>query len=699
MSTITPTLTTTTTSGSSSTSSVALPTPAPTPVPGYVLTALRNQRELSSTSIPIDRVPRPALSLSAFFNGAYQSARIRQIRALLDAGYRTLFVDLYWDGVARTLQLCPVAYPLPTVTATASTSDATVAPTTTTSTTSVTTSVTTTSRNVTSTTSGNSTSSSSSASSASGSLASNSTTSSTTSSRSASTSSTVSSGTITSQTLSPTSSPSPTPDTVISNTICPSSPYHLDLFIAALDAYVSDSWAPFYADVITVVVNVHSVSGGRTRNLQNVNVTEVALQMADKGVAGSFGDVMRKYLGASVFTPTDLSAARLSLNTTLGPSPYYSFSVSPSTGLATSTSAWPNLEYLLTNRKRVILAVASVDADASSSDGGSTGGSAYNVSADIGSTFLGTELAATPVWTSSGAANVNCSYPVDGVAMVGTGTESSSPSTVPSGWTATSWSFARVSDPRSSAYPPLALLSASSCGFFPLIQSPLSPLVPSFNSSSVGNATLFPSASALSWDPGLLASAVWSWDWGMPVNQTRSGGAVGDGTVNCAGMQRNGRWTVESCNAVRLVACQGLQKPEDWLIPTTPATYLDASKVCPPTHAFSVPRTPQQNRALLSALLALPSSPTTSLVLLDYNDLASDGCWVAGQNPCPYVDRNAIIREIIQTSFQEGVAVFVLAVLFLWFKLRRQLRLVRLRRRRMDARKKLRGMEFQSVPA
>ncbi|KAJ3340982.1 hypothetical protein HDU93_005846 [Gonapodya sp. JEL0774] len=328
-----------------------------------------------------------------------------------------------------------------------------------------------------------------------------------------------------------------------------------------------------------------------------------------------------------------------SLNTTFGLSSYYSISINSTTGLATSSSAWPTLDYLVSNvKKRVVVAVASVDAAASTGDGGSDSGVAYNVSRDARWTFSGVDVGATPVWMSGGVGSVNCSYPVQGLVMVGTGSESSRSVTVPAGSKTQSWSFASVSDPTSRFYSPLSLINTTACGFSPLVQNPYSLLIPPYNTTSnVSSSTTNPftvappTPATLGWDPGTLASAVWSWDWGMPVNNSGPNSVSGDGGANCAAMQRNGRWTLENCNAVRLVACQRVDKPEDWLIPTTAATYIDASKACPSSYLFSVPRTPQQNQALLSALLALPAGPTNDLVLIDYNDLASNGCWVVGQ--------------------------------------------------------------------
>ncbi|KAF2401996.1 hypothetical protein EJ06DRAFT_529134 [Trichodelitschia bisporula] len=73
-------------------------------------TAFLSQRDLA-LRVPINYVIQPAISLTAacFGDGSYEDvAAGRCLSNLLAAGFRKLFVDLYWDESRRVWSLCPV---------------------------------------------------------------------------------------------------------------------------------------------------------------------------------------------------------------------------------------------------------------------------------------------------------------------------------------------------------------------------------------------------------------------------------------------------------------------------------------------------------------------------------------------------------------------------------------------------------------
>jgi hypothetical protein len=141
--------------------------------------------------------------------------------------------------------------------------------------------------------------------------------------------------------------------------------------------------------------------------------------------------------------------------------------------------------------------------------------------------------------------------------------------------------------------------------------------------------------------------------------------------------------------------------PEVWVVSKASNAYTAAAGECPSGYFFSVPRTARENAALYLAFQQVPTSLESTAIFLDYSSLSHQGCWVSGGPNafCPYVDRQAIITQIIQTSFQEGIVVLVLFVLFVWFQCRNQFKNVGKRRRRTEVKWKLASEEIATIPA
>lgn len=62
--------------------------------------------------------------------------------------------------------------------------------------------------------------------------------------------------------------------------------------------------------------------------------------------------------------------------------------------------------------------------------------------------------------------------------------------------------------------------------------------------------------------------------------------------------------------------------------------YFQAMSVCPRGSSFSVPRTPQENRYLLSVL----RKTDVQSIWIDLNSLKAPDCWTVGNTNCPYGD-------------------------------------------------------------
>ncbi|GAB5588120.1 Maintenance of telomere capping protein 6 [Umbelopsis nana] len=73
--------------------------------------AWRSQRDLSM-NISINRIQWPAINLaSGFFGNNYTDVKVLNIASVLQAGYRRLVLDLYWQSDRGNWQLCPTNIP------------------------------------------------------------------------------------------------------------------------------------------------------------------------------------------------------------------------------------------------------------------------------------------------------------------------------------------------------------------------------------------------------------------------------------------------------------------------------------------------------------------------------------------------------------------------------------------------------------
>ncbi|KAI9014191.1 hypothetical protein DFJ74DRAFT_681802 [Hyaloraphidium curvatum] len=645
-----------------------IPQPGGSPTAAYVANALRNQRELGS-SVPMDRVGVPAVNAStSWFDGNYSSPRVANASLLLVAGYRRVYLDLYRDPRTGSWQLCPFALPLP---ATRTTLATTSAPTR-----SRTTSASALSGNASLATSSVSLAGPTTGAIAASALPGTTTaiargarqltqtlsasTSAVTGTRTGSLSTSISASSLTSvapltTTLRPTASPTPPPNEItVNGTTCSIDADSLPLFLSSIQTYLTNTVVPFYRDVIYLIFSLHDAAL-LPGDDPTVAVPPVPLHIALGLTAGD------NALGAQLFTPSDLAVERDDLNLTFGTSPYF---VTAQQGpLEVTANGWPTLGFILNAlNKRLVVGLASLDAPAG-----------YDWDRDSTWLFSPEQInASVPLdFSNTGEGTFgSCTYPAPSIVMGPTGNETGAPPpTVPPGATELTWSYAFFGE---TGFPP----GVNYTGWFNPVRCGFSPL-------AVDNAT----------SPDVLVGSIWSWDVNMPANGS---------LANCAVQQRaNGRWTIDSCTSTHPVACQSLYNPEVWTVSTASGTYTSALAACPSGYFFSVPRTARENDALWQAFLAVPASAEPTAVFLDYTSLAHQGCWTAGgpNSLCAYVDRQAIITQIIQTSFQEGIIVLVLFIIFVWFQCRNQVRNVQKRKRRAEVKRQLAALEIATVPA
>lgn len=431
--------------------------------------------------------------------------------------------------------------------------------------------------------------------------------------------------------------------------------------MSSIKDYLDATSVPFYRDLVYLIFSIHSATFYPAETNTTYNSVPQPLHLA-LGLVGNASGI-----GPLLFTPIDLYAERQSLNETFGTSPYFR---SEAQGVVqinrtfSTANGWPSLGFVLSELdKRVVIGTDTIGSvvgyDMTKDD-------TWFFSADALNSSVQLNFANTALVTFG-----NCDYPSATVVMLPTGNETgSSGPVVIDGETALTWSYAFLSDFGIPAGANSTIWNNPvGCGFSPLFVTTPAPSVDS------------------------LVAGIWSWDINMPQNGS---------LANCAVQQRsNGKWTIDSCSSVHPVACQSVLNPEVWVVSKTSNVWTAAATECPSGYFFSVPHTARENYALWKAFQSVPASLEATAVFLDYSSLSHQGCWVSGGPNafCPYVDRQAIITQIIQTSFQEGIVVLVVFIIFVWFQCRNQFKNVQRRKRRAEVKWKMASEEITTIPA
>ncbi|KAG0305947.1 hypothetical protein BGZ98_003242 [Dissophora globulifera] len=285
----------------------------------------------------------------------------------------------------------------------------------------------------------------------------------------------------------------------------------------------------------------------------------------------SLKELMVDAFPAMIYTPVQLEMDRSDLHSGWwkdGPVgyDYYNTTTDPMTGKIQAPTGWPTSSFIMEGLKRRLI----IGFGANNLLPNTT----YNITDDLttlfGSGMLGPSMTNSSLLQISPAFTAEqCDFPVPGVMMALTGSESRSPvlsdmNVSDASLTEVSWSFSSMSDSDPSPWLYSRGQVASNCGFSALAKS-RSPVL-SFSE--------------------LTAMAIWSWDLDQPpLNQTRSRDR------RCGAMQSNGRWAVQDCN---------MKLP--WIIYDKAANYRDV--VCPSGYGFDVPRTARENQFLYTALLS-----------------------------------------------------------------------------------------------
>ncbi|KAI9216409.1 hypothetical protein BC828DRAFT_393617 [Blastocladiella britannica] len=182
----------------------------------------------------------------------------------------------------------------------------------------------------------------------------------------------------------------------------------------------------------------------------------------------------------------------------------------------------------------------------------------------------------------------------------------------------------------------------------------------------------------------------------------------------------------ERCLELNNVACQSKTDPHAWSISSARYSWTDASAtvltaLAPPSQAvsstvtggisggvlgltspcpagtfFSAPRTPMQSWSLAAAMQQAGVVSAWTLLAGRHGM----GCWTVGGGECPYsVLATGAIQDLISVSVVGGLLVLVLVAVFLWMKWRRISRQSAAETREKEVMRKLKRLEYMSVPA
>lgn len=160
--------------------------------------------------------------------------------------------------------------------------------------------------------------------------------------------------------------------------------------------------------------------------------------------------------------------------------------------------------------------------------------------------------------------------------------------------------------------------------------------------------------------------SVWSWDSNQPsVTQSTSKSDGSSGTLeayNCVLLyyfanNETVTWRVDNCYNSNIGLCRYENMAFRWLVRSNKATYFDFDSYqgskCPEQYTFNIPRTPLEQRSLIS-YLRNASFPDTQ-IWIDLNSISVSNCWVSGgpYASCPYekvISRRNFVTMMVPAS-------------------------------------------------
>lgn len=435
----------------------------------------------------------------------------------------------------------------------------------------------------------------------------------------------------------------------------------LETFGHQLHSYIVDTQNTLAAQLSYYVFNIHAAASSASPDSPAQAPTNLPVD------GELIGGMLSSNLSSYIYTPINLSNNRANLNSSWYTVPeryrpvtdYYTVEIDDNAVWSTD-DGWPSESFIeFSSLKRVLFQFGTIDPQMQRAD--------YFADASI---LFPTNFLTTP----------QSSLSLNSTGDVSSGCYLHSPPATPSN-TNSSWaSYALTTTPTNST-----LAALTSCGISPHL-----------------NATLTDSASTspLPYHAFTLATH-WSWAPSEPKNYSTSLSPANAALMRCAAVSPSGSWSVTSCAEKRFIACRA--SPFDWSISSNPVALPYAASACPPGTAFAAPASALENSYLAQAQRSSSRDFDGQGVLVAFNSVQVDGCWVVGgaDEVCPY-DRVTLLqfareREIVVPTVA-AVIVLVISALTVFSKVAGNRRVGRGKRGR-EGWRAANGFVYEGVPS
>ncbi|KAL9092106.1 MAG: hypothetical protein Q9165_004539 [Trypethelium subeluteriae] len=483
--------------------------------------------------------------------------------------------------------------------------------------------------------------------------------------------------------------------------LCTSS-IQLPLLAKIVGQYLAGSQTTLGAFMQYLEINLHAAA-----SLDDPTGPALAVNDSDLPTPGNFvSNILAESLASYLYTPSILSSDRGNLNASWYsveedhyPDSSYFTSEEGLGGIHTSPNGWPCEAYIEMDRlHRLLISFGSIDSELSG----------YNPDVDSATIFAPDYLQQnrTTSFSHTGQITSGCFF---------------NPNTQNLSQLNNSWAFSNnINLPagNSSALNTanISISNLTSCGISPLLTDPIL----NSTNSTASNATSLPSYASLAY------SSIWSWAPLEPANSSLSSPYYAPLSTQpsptqfrCAAFNAlstpAGRWHVADCTSRHYAACRSRTNPYHWSISAYRGAYTQVDDNCPSGAAFAVPRTALENAYLLSTLRATrpdilepadgdddpdgdsSEDPAAGVIWINFNSLATQGCWVAGVNrTCPYVGLDdAEHRRQVLVPTVAAVIVLFLGLLTVFVKCAANRQSSRRRRRRKGEG----GWDYEGVPS
>lgn len=377
----------------------------------------------------------------------------------------------------------------------------------------------------------------------------------------------------------------------------------LESIIDIVVDFLSDTSDSSAANLLILEFNLHSTSSAADPEGPPQRVSSDQHPTTSQLVGTRFD----REMGSQVYNPRDLAADRANLNSSwfevraaerLPMTEYFSTETLPD-GTISTENGWPSELYLLLSRlERVILTWGTIDAEMEG----------YDFAADVSHVFSSGSLTDDHalLFNQDGVVTSGCFYRDDekDVEQVNN-----------------TWAVMRINDTQDTAQ--TNIQNMTSCGVSPILNTLL-------GQNSAGNAYL-PYQS-------LTQAAVLGWADGEPRNVS-SPGADTEGdedqyrcVVIDSSNDYRGKWRVVNCQDRYRAACRIGGQPYNWRLSNSETAFTGAPDSCPQGSRFDLPVSHLENTYLYEHILDDAANTSDSSlprgVYINLNALDEMDCWV-----------------------------------------------------------------------